>query len=88
MTNLMTASLSAKQDILAELKQGNTAVLKGLSPSVAMSYGLALQAEVGHVKDSPINNEVVATAMLERMDDSDAKERIIKHMEENKKVTS
>ncbi|QFY75844.1 hypothetical protein CEQ83_02175 [Priestia megaterium] len=84
----MTATLSAKQDILAELKQGNTAVLKGLPPSVAMSYGLALQAEVGQTKDSPINSEAVGTAVLDMMDDSDVKERIIKQMEENKKVTS
>ncbi|MDU9695556.1 hypothetical protein O0Q50_30605 [Priestia aryabhattai] len=67
MTNLMTASLSAKQDILAELKQGNTAILKGLPPSVAMSYGLALQAEVGQAKDSPIDSEAVAMAMLGRI---------------------
>lgn len=67
MTNLMTATMSDKQDILAELKEGNTAVLKGLPPSVAMSYGLALQAEVGQAKDSPIDNEAVATAMLGRI---------------------
>lgn len=67
MTNLMTATMSNKQDILAELKEGNTAVLKGLPPSVAMSYGLALQAEVGQAKDLPIDSEAVATEMLERM---------------------
>ncbi|MGG0545412.1 hypothetical protein ABEY63_26435 [Priestia aryabhattai] len=67
MTNLMTMAVAAEQDILAELKQGNTEVLKGLPPSVAMSYGLALQAEVGQAKDSPIDNEAVATAMLGRM---------------------
>lgn len=88
MTNLMTATLSAKQDILAELKEGKTAVLKGLPPSVAMSYGLALQAEVGQAKDSPIDSEAVATAVLDMIGDSDVKERIIKQTEENKKVTS
>ncbi|MCQ9285305.1 hypothetical protein NQ129_26425 [Priestia aryabhattai] len=67
MNNLMTATMSDKQDILAELKEGNTAVLKGLPPSVAMSYGLALQAEVGQAKDSPIDSEAVATAMLGRI---------------------
>lgn len=67
MTNLMTVTLSAKQDILAELKEGSTAVLRGLPPSMAMSYGLALQAEVGQVKDSPIDSKAVATVMLGRI---------------------
>ncbi|AUO12332.1 hypothetical protein [Priestia megaterium] len=67
MTNLMTMAVVDKQDILEELKQGNTTVLKGLPASVAMSYGLALQAEVGQAKDSPIDSEAVATAMLGRM---------------------
>lgn len=87
MNNLMTATLSAKQDILEELRQGNTAILKGLPPVKAMQYGLALQNEVGHANESSIDNEGVVTAMLERMDDSDAKERLIKKIEENKEVT-
>ncbi|EEL21537.1 MULTISPECIES: hypothetical protein [Bacillus] len=34
-----------KQDVLAELRRGNTDVLKGLPPVLAMQYGLALQNE-------------------------------------------
>jgi len=59
--NLMN---TVKTDVLAELKKGNTEVLKGLPPVVAMQYGLALQNEVGQVTESPINDEAVNNAML------------------------
>ncbi|MGF9946598.1 hypothetical protein ABEX44_25680 [Priestia megaterium] len=59
--NLMN---TVKTDVLAELKKGNTEVLKGLPPVVAMQYGLALQNEVGQVQESLINDEAVSNAML------------------------
>lgn len=55
---------TVKPNILEELKKGNTEVLKGLPPVVAMQYGLALQNEVGQVSESPINDEAVNNAML------------------------
>lgn len=56
-----------KTDILAELKEGNTEVLKGFPPVVAMQYGLALQDEVEQVKESPINDQALGKAMLNLM---------------------
>jgi hypothetical protein len=79
-------NLTKKVDVLEELKQGNTDVLKGLSPIQAMQYGLALQGEVGQVEESPINEEAVNKAMLARMADSGVKERLIKQIEEEKKI--
>lgn len=58
---------TVKTDVLAELKQGNTEVLKGLPPVVAMQYGLALQDEVGQVTESPINDQALDKAMLKLM---------------------
>lgn len=60
----MNLSNIVKTDVLEELKKGNTEVLKGLPPVVAMQYGLALQNEVGQVQESPINDEAVSNAML------------------------
>lgn len=77
-------SMTTKTDVLAELKQGNTAVLKGLPPVVAMQYGLQLQNEVGQVEDSTINEAAVGNAMLNLMGDTGIKEQIIKQMQENK----
>ncbi|MGD7091219.1 hypothetical protein ACQCTA_00775 [Bacillus subtilis] len=51
----MNLSNTVKQDVLAELKNGNTEALKGLSPIVAMQYGLALSAD--YKEKSPINDE-------------------------------
>lgn len=72
--NMNLMSLTNKVDILSELKQGNTTVLKGLSPLVAMSYGLALQNEVGVVQDSPINMAAVNKVMLNKIADTKIKE--------------
>ncbi|RAS88190.1 hypothetical protein A3863_14440 [Priestia endophytica] len=81
-------NLTNKVDVLEELKKGNTDVLKGMSPVQALQYGLALQGEVGQVEESPINDEAVNKAMLDRMADTGIKERLIKQIEEEKKVTS
>jgi len=70
----MNLSNIVKTDVLAELKKGNTDVLKGLPPVLAMQYGLALQDEVGQVQDSSITDEALGKAML-------------KLTEKNKKVT-
>lgn len=59
--NLMN---TVKTNVLAELKKGNTEVLKGLPPVVALQYGLELQNEVGQVPESSINDEAVSNAML------------------------
>ncbi|TKH07326.1 hypothetical protein FC682_02020 [Peribacillus simplex] len=75
-----------KQDILAELKKGNTEVLKGFPPVLAMEYGLAMQNEAdGFVEPSPINSIEVGKAMLNRMADSGIKERLIKEIEKEEK---
>ena len=63
----MNLSNIVKTDVLAELKQGNTEVLKGLPPVVAMQYALALQDEAGQVQDSPINDEALGKSMLKLM---------------------
>lgn len=84
--NLM--NLTNRVDILSELKNGNTEILKGLPPVLALQYGLELQEEVGQVQDSPINDEALGKAMLDRISDTGIKERILKQMEEeSKKVT-
>ena len=72
-------------NVLEELKRGNTEVLKGLPPVLAMQYGLALQNAVGKVQDSPISYDEVGKAMLSRMADTGIKERIIKEMEQTDK---
>ena len=83
----MNLSSIVQTNVLEELKKGNTEVLKGLPPVLAMQYGLALQNEVGQVQDSPISDEALGKAMLNRMADTGIKEQIIKRMEEEKKVT-
>ncbi len=45
MGNLMTATKFVKEEILTELRKGNTEVLKGFPPVMAMSYGIAMQQE-------------------------------------------
>lgn len=47
----MTATKYVKQEILSELKKGNMGVLKDLPPVLAISYGIAMQNEVGNIKD-------------------------------------
>lgn len=74
-----------KHDILAELKNGNTEVLKGLPPVVAMQYGLALQNEVGVLQEeSQLNDEAVNESMLNLLKDSGVKERLIKEIEKER----
>ncbi|MBY0201608.1 hypothetical protein H7U05_30900 [Priestia megaterium] len=82
----MNLSNIVQTNVLEELKKGNTEVLKGLPPVVAMQYGLALQDEAGQIKESTITDEALGKAMLNRMADTGIKEQIIKRMEE-KKVT-
>ncbi|ASU98583.1 hypothetical protein P5664_12915 [Bacillus subtilis] len=76
----MNLSNTVKQDVLAELKNGNTEALNGLSPIVAMQYGLALSTD--YKEKSPINDEELNKAMLNRLKDSGVKERLIKQMKE------
>lgn len=89
MNNLMTATSTVKQHILSELREGNTEVLKGLPPILAMECGIAMQNEEDNVKDpSPIDDKAVSEAMLSRMADTGIKERIIAQMEADKEGTS
>lgn len=76
----MNLSNTVKQDVLAELNNGNTEVLKGLPPVVAMQYGLALSTN--YKEKSPINDEELNKAILNRLKDSGVKERLIKQMKE------
>lgn len=89
MNNLMTATSTVKQHILSELREGNTEVLKGLPPILAMECGIAMQNEEDNVKDpSPIDDKAVSEAMLSRMADTGIKERILAQMEADKEGTS
>ena len=82
----MTATQFVKSEILSELKKGNTDVLKGLPPVMALNIGLAMQKEEGNIKDaSPINDKDLNEAMLDRMKDSGVKERLIKQIEQEEK---
>ncbi|TKC18178.1 hypothetical protein [Robertmurraya kyonggiensis] len=83
----MNLTHTVKAHILDELRNGNTEVLKGLPPVLAMSYGIALQNECGSVKDpSPIDEKAVNEAVLNRIKDTGIKEQIIKQMKD-KEVT-
>ncbi|PHD60423.1 hypothetical protein [Bacillus wiedmannii] len=74
-----------KQDVLAELRKGNTDVLKGLPPVLAMQYGLALQNEAGgYIDESKVNDKELNEAMLNRMKDSGVKEMLIKKIKQEK----
>ncbi|MCI3146181.1 hypothetical protein C5137_07550 [Bacillus cereus] len=83
----MNLSSIVKQDILAELRKGNTDVLKGLPPVLAMQYGLALQNEAGgYIEESKVNDNELNKAMLHRLKDSGVKERLIKEIEAEEKA--
>lgn len=70
-----------------ELRKGNTEVLKGLPPVLAMQYGLRLQQEAGHyIEESQITNKELNEAVLNRLQDSGVKERLIKEIEAEKKA--
>ncbi|EKN67391.1 hypothetical protein P9E76_04900 [Schinkia azotoformans] len=81
----MNLTSIVKPEILEELKKGNTEVLKGLPPVLAMQYGLALSSD--YKEKSPINDEELNKAMLDRLKDSGVKERLTKQIEEGEKVT-
>lgn len=82
----MNLTSIVKQDILTELRKGNTDVLKGLPPVLAMQYGLALQNEAGnYVEESPVNDKELTKAMINRLQDSEAKEHLIKEKEREEK---
>ncbi|MEC2869505.1 hypothetical protein ACIQHV_11395 [Bacillus bombysepticus] len=76
-----------KQGVMDELRKGNTEVLKGLPPVLAMQYGLALQHEAGnYIEKSKVNDKELNEAMINRLQDSGVKERLIKEMETEKKA--
>jgi hypothetical protein len=84
MANLMTATNYVKEEILTELRKGNTEVLKGLPPVMAMSYGMAMQ-NGGTKYPSPIEEKDVNEAMLNRLQDSGVKEMLIKKIKQEEK---
>lgn len=85
---MKTSNLTSivKQDVLVELRKGNTDVLKGLPPVLAMQYGLALQNEAGdYVEKSQIEDKEINAAMLNRLKDSGVKEMLLKKIEQEEK---
>ncbi|MDQ4485743.1 hypothetical protein [Bacillus cereus] len=83
----MNLSSIVKQDVMDELRKGNTEVLKGLPPVLAMQYGLALQNEAGgYIEESQIKDKELNEAVLNRLQDSGVKERLIKEIEAEEKA--
>ncbi|MFE9079832.1 hypothetical protein [Bacillus mobilis] len=74
-----------KQDVLEELRKGNTDVLKGLPPVLVLQYGMALQNEAGsYIEVSQVNDKEFNEAMINSMKDSGVKEMLIKKIEQEK----
>ncbi|WP_242230533.1 MULTISPECIES: hypothetical protein [unclassified Bacillus cereus group] len=83
----MNLTSIVKQDVMDELRKGNTEVLKGLPPVLAMQYGLALQNEAGgYIEESQIKDKELNEAVLNRLQDSGVKERLIKEIEAEEKA--
>ncbi|PFE58300.1 hypothetical protein CN318_01510 [Bacillus cereus] len=83
----MNLTSIVKQDVMNELRKGNTEALKGLPPVLAMQYGLALQQEAGHyIEKSPVNDSELSKAMINQLQNSSVKERLIKEIEAEKKT--
>ncbi|MCU5003885.1 MULTISPECIES: hypothetical protein [Bacillus cereus group] len=83
----MNLTSIVKQDVMEELRKGNTEVLKGLPPVLAMQYGLALQNEAGgYIEESQIKDKELNEAVLNRLQDSGVKERLIKEIEAEEKA--
>ncbi|PFK04770.1 hypothetical protein COI97_09170 [Bacillus cereus] len=83
----MNLTSIVKQDVLTELRKGNTDVLKGLPSVLAMQYGLALQNEVGgYIEESKVNDKELNEAVLNRLKDSGVKEMLIKKIEAEEKA--
>ncbi|EJS16923.1 hypothetical protein IKS_00022 [Bacillus cereus VDM062] len=83
----MNLTSIVKQDVMDELRKGNTDVLKGLPPVLAMQYGLALQNEAGgYIEESKVNDKELNEAVLNRLKDSGVKERLIKEIEAEEKA--
>lgn len=83
----MNLSSIVKQDVMDELRKGNTEILKGLPPVLAMQYGLALQNEAGnYIEESQIKDKELNEAVLNRLQDSGVKERLIKEIEAEEKA--
>ncbi|HDR7673280.1 TPA: hypothetical protein QCX88_001313 [Bacillus wiedmannii] len=83
----MNLTSIVKQDVMDELRKGNTEVLKGLPPVLAMQYGLVLQQEAGHyIEKSSVNDSELTKAMINKLQDSGVKERLIKEIEAEEKA--
>jgi hypothetical protein len=86
--NLLHTQNIVKQDALRKLKNGDTSVLNGLPPVVAMQIGMEMQKEIGVYEEPTLyDRKKVGNAMLERMQDSGVKEALIKRIEEEEKAT-
>ncbi|MDA1558826.1 hypothetical protein PDK45_28365, partial [Bacillus cereus] len=83
----MNLSSIVKQDVMDELRKGNTEVLKGLPPVLAIQYGLVLQNEAGgYIEESQIKDKELNEAVLNRLQDSGVKEHLIKEIEAKEKA--
>lgn len=83
----MNLTSIVKQDVMDELRKGNTEVLKGLPPVLTMQYGLALQQEAGnYIEKSPVNDSELTKAMINQLQDRGVKERLIKEIEAEEKA--
>lgn len=83
----MNLTSNVKQDVMDELRKGNTDVLKGLPPVLTMQYGLALQHEAGnYFEESKVNDKELNEAMLNRIKDSGVKDRLIKEIGRTERV--
>ncbi|PWN68811.1 hypothetical protein CV717_28290 [Bacillus cereus] len=83
----MNLTSIVKQDVMDELRKGNTEVLKGLPPVLAMQYGLRLQQEAGgYIEESLVNDSELSKAMINRLQDGEIKERLIKEIEAEEKA--
>jgi protoporphyrinogen oxidase len=60
------ATSIVKQEILAELKNGNMTVLKGLPPIMSLNYGLAMNEESKSPKPTPFDDETMGEFMMKK----------------------
>ncbi|WP_342537950.1 hypothetical protein MKY15_15670 [Sporosarcina sp. FSL K6-1540] len=84
--NLLAAMNFNKQELMEQLRNGNTEVLKGLPASLTLQLRMELQQELGDVKDpSPIDNKAVARVVVDRLKDSGVKEMLLKRIEQEER---
>ena len=78
----MSAMNFNKNEVMEQLRNGNTEVLKGLPASLTLQLGMELQSEQGDVDPSPIDDREVARVVVDRLKDSGVKEMLLKRIEQ------